>query len=307
MKFAQLSFLPVLMVAGCQKAEEPEKTAPPAHPPGKLGLLGEGNRLLKRMQALEGRALGLTGGFDAVLGPRSSKIDLVVQNFLFLGSSPGLVGSSDFQMVSNHPAVAHAVPIAMADSYRRFRLVGTMRELFEVAEWAPGKKHALAEGRLFAADRMEAVLGGRVARELGFKLEDRFNPQHGLAARDGEDAHETEVVVVGILEETQTPFDVAIWVPLAAVQNMDGHAAKASGDMNAVYLKWKQPPNPVIVGRLVDYINAPEGNLTIAWPAAGLLQVGVREKVGMLGGVEFWVREVESRGVSGDQNSSSKE
>ena len=55
----------------------------------------------------------VTGGFDAVLGARSSKLQLVLNAVFHLESSPANVGWEDYLEARQHPSVALAVPIAM--------------------------------------------------------------------------------------------------------------------------------------------------------------------------------------------------
>ena len=84
---------------------------------------------------------GVNAGFDAVLGARGSKLQLVLNAIFNLESSPGNVAWSDFLDISNNPAVDLAVPIAVGDNYRGYRLVGTVPDMFTSVEYAPGKHY----------------------------------------------------------------------------------------------------------------------------------------------------------------------
>src|ERR1051326_896290 len=83
---------------------------------------------------------GVNGGFDAVLGARGSRLQLVLNAIFHLESSPGNLPWSDFLDIQKNPAVELAVPIAVGDNYRGYRLVGTTLDLFDRAEFAPGKR-----------------------------------------------------------------------------------------------------------------------------------------------------------------------
>ncbi|HXG46994.1 MAG TPA: FtsX-like permease family protein, partial [Methylomirabilota bacterium] len=67
----------------------------------------------------------------------------------------------------------------------------------------------------------------------------------------------------GVLEPSNTPADRVIWIPLAGVQNMSGHAAATATDVSAVLLKFHNP----IAGRSLDLLYNRQGDrLTLAWP-----------------------------------------
>src|SRR5476649_944090 len=78
-------------------------------------------------------------GFDAVLGARGSKLQLVLNAIFHLEASPGNLAFADYEAIKRHPAVKVAIPIAVGDNLRGYRLVGTVPELFETVEYAPGK------------------------------------------------------------------------------------------------------------------------------------------------------------------------
>src|ERR1041385_8507087 len=67
---------------------------------------------------------GVNAGFDAVLGARGSKLQLVLNAIFHLESSPGNLAWSDYQDIQKNPSVELAIPIAVGDNYRGYRLVG---------------------------------------------------------------------------------------------------------------------------------------------------------------------------------------
>src|SRR4026207_1685653 len=68
---------------------------------------------------------GVNAGFDAVLGARGSKLQLVLNALFHLESSPGNLPWSDYLDIKKNPNVELAVPLAVGDNYRGYRLVGT--------------------------------------------------------------------------------------------------------------------------------------------------------------------------------------
>src|SRR3954462_10355340 len=61
-------------------------------------------------------------GFDAVLGARGSKLQLVLNSIFHLEASPGNVAYADYELIKQHPAVKLAVPIAVGDNLRGYRI-----------------------------------------------------------------------------------------------------------------------------------------------------------------------------------------
>ncbi|MBL9212042.1 MAG: ABC transporter permease [Opitutaceae bacterium] len=209
-----------------------------------------------------------TTGFDAVLGARGSKLQLVLNAIFHLEASPGNVAAADYEMIRRHPMIKTAIPIAVGDNLRGYRLVGTVPELLNNVEYSPGKKFVVeAGGKVFAADAKEAVAGSFAAQRLKLKVGDTFRPFHGLAF-DPKAEHADDFKVVGILEPTNTPVDRVIWLPLRGLQTMSGHDPKAATDVSAVLLQLRTP----MAGLQMDMLYNKQGNrLTFAYPVGAIV------------------------------------
>ncbi|MBL9202468.1 MAG: ABC transporter permease [Opitutaceae bacterium] len=209
-----------------------------------------------------------TTGFDAVLGARGSKLQLVLNAIFHLEASPGNVAAADFEAIRRHPMVKTAIPIAVGDNLRGFRLVGTVPELFTNVELAPGKKFVVrAGGKVFNGDAKEAVAGSFAAQRLGLKVGDTFKPFHGLAF-DAKAEHADIFTVTGVLEPTNTPADRVVWIPLKGLQTMGGHDPKAATDVSAVLLQFRSP----MAGLQLDMLYNKQGNrLTLAFPVGAIM------------------------------------
>src|SRR5277367_3923598 len=72
---------------------------------------------------------GVNAGFDAVLGARGSKLQLVLNAIFHLEASPGNLAWSDYEEIAKNANVALAVPLAVGDNYHGYRLVGTTLDL----------------------------------------------------------------------------------------------------------------------------------------------------------------------------------
>jgi putative ABC transport system permease protein len=208
-----------------------------------------------------------TTGFDAVLGARGSKLQLVLNAIFHLEASPGNVAWADYEAIKQHPAVKAAVPLAVGDNFYGWRIVGTLPELFTSTDYAPGRRHTVASGRIFNADVKEALVGSFAAQKLGWKVGDTFRPYHGLAF-DPKNQHDELYTVVGVLAPTNTPADRVIWIPIKGLQTMTGHDPRAATDVSAVLIQLRAPT----AGFMLDLMYNKQGNrLTLAYPVGTII------------------------------------
>jgi len=206
----------------------------------------------------------LTGGFNAVLGPRGSPIELILNAMCHMGSPTGFLSWAQYEEIREIAGVEEAYPIAVGYNFKGYRLVGTLPRMFEEHEWSKGKKYLVKEdGRIFTETGKGALVGDVVARELGLSVGDEFQPYHGLAFDESNRQDET-YVVVGLLDATGTPADHAIWVSLKGIQKMEGSDFSPAQSISAVLLS--------VSGRagfsLNMKYNKQESQATFAWPAS---------------------------------------
>ena len=143
---------------------------------------------------------------DLVIGAKGSPLQMILSSMYHIDAPTGNIslGSIGPFMNPKHPLIKSALPISMGDSYRGYRIVGTVEEM---QEWY---KLNLSEGEWYASD-FEVTIGASVARNLNLSLGDRFRSSHGLS--DDEDLeHEDaqEFVVKGILIASGTVVDQLI-------------------------------------------------------------------------------------------------
>ena len=206
-------------------------------------------------------------GFDAVLGARGSQLQLVLNAIFHLEASPGNVSAADYEFIRRHPAVKRAIPIAVGDNLRGYRIVGTVPELFSDVEYAPGKRFSLSAGHLFDPAAKEAVVGSFAAQKLGLRVGDTFHPFHGLIY-DERNQHAETYTVTGLLAPSNTPADKVGWIPLHGLQTMTGHDPRAATDVSAVLIQLKSPT----AGFMLDMMYNKQGNrLTFAYPIGAIM------------------------------------
>ena len=103
-------------------------------------------------------------GFDAVLGARGSQLQLVLNTVFHLETSPGNIPYSLYREVAEDPRVDLAVPFAVGDNYRGFRIVGTSTEIFTDFEYEEGRRFTPQAGgglTVDVGDDARFVLGAR--------------------------------------------------------------------------------------------------------------------------------------------------
>ncbi len=224
-------------------------------------------------------------GFDAVLGARGSQLQLVLNTVFHLETSPGNIPWSLYMQIKKDPRVDLAIPYALGDNYRGFRIVGTSEEIFTHFEVRKGEKFRLAQGGYFDGRRREAVLGSFAAAKTGLKPGDTFQPFHGLVF-DEKQQHAEVYVVKGVLAPTNTPNDRVFWIPIEGIFRMGGHVlgqgtyeAKAGEEIpdehkevSAVMVRFKGGPGGGMAGyQLAQDINRRGTVATLAWPIAAVL------------------------------------
>lgn len=158
---------------------------------------------------------------DMVVGAKGSPMQLILSALYQLDSPTGNITLSSLDTLRQHPLVAQAVPLALGDNFKGFRIIGTAPDYVNLYQ---GK---LAQGRLFTTT-MEATLGARVAAVSGLKLGDTFQGSHGLG--EGGEVHAVDYTVVGILEPTGTLLDRVILTPVSSVWHVHSQHHHADDD-----------------------------------------------------------------------------
>jgi putative ABC transport system permease protein len=148
---------------------------------------------------------------DLVVGAKGSPMQLILSSVLHVDVPTGNIPYAEARKVAAHPMVAAAIPLALGDSFRGFRIVGTEHAYLQLYD------ARLASGRLFAAS-MEAVVGAQVARSAALAPGASIVGSHGLAAGGAGPLHEAEPYrVVGILAPTGTVLDRLVLTSVESV------------------------------------------------------------------------------------------
>ncbi|WP_290647769.1 ABC transporter permease [Aquisalimonas sp.] len=160
---------------------------------------------------------------DMVVGAKGSPMQLILSSVFHIDVPTGNIPLHEARWVQNHPLVAGTIPLALGDSYRGFRIVGTTPRYVRHYGGAP------AGGSLWDDD-MEAVLGARVAERTGLGVGDRFAGVHGITGGEavGGEVHEDHpYTVTGVLRHTNSVLDRLILVSVPSVWKVHGYDHEA--------------------------------------------------------------------------------
>ncbi len=162
-------------------------------------------------------------GIDLVVGAKGSPLQLILSSVYHIDAPTGNIPVAEAEALMENRAVAEAMPLALGDSYRGFRIVGATQA------YADHYGGEVARGR-FWSGTMEATLGAVAAREVGLDVGDVFYSAHGLGA--GGEAHdEHPIEVVGVLAETGTVLDRLLLTSIETVWDVHGaHGDEHHGD-----------------------------------------------------------------------------
>lgn len=199
-------------------------------------------------------------GYDILIGPpKGSPLQLTLNTVYHMDISPGVIPYQIYEdMARKTPPppgrpdyrryVRQAIPFMVGDSYKGRRIVGTSPQMFgfdDQGKPVEGKKfqyrldesYELAEGRVFAPRKFEAVIGSDAAQRLHMKLYDpkltleqnqeqggAFRATHGFPGpNDKPDIHKPVWKVVGILKPTHTANDRVLFIPFISLYAIAEH------------------------------------------------------------------------------------
>jgi len=182
-------------------------------------------------------------GIDMVVGAKGSPMQLILCNIFHVDFPTGNIGLVEAERIARHRLVKKAIPMALGDSYRDFRIVGTTQEY-------PGLYGAvIAQGKWWK-EPMEVTLGASVADALDIKPGDHFASSHGLT-QSGPAHDDHHFVVAGIAERTGTVIDNLILTSVESVWKVhEGHGAEQDTVIAAIDLEASRAPASALIPSL---------------------------------------------------------
>jgi putative ABC transport system permease protein len=168
---------------------------------------------------------GTVSGVDLIVGARTGSLNLLLYSVFRMGSPTNNIDWNSYQQIASGSKVAWAIPIALGDSHKGFRVMGTTADYFK--HFSYGKKYSLQFSKGKAFDGVfDVVLGSKVAKNLGYSLGDSIVLAHGLGKISFSLHDDRPFRVVGILAATGTPVDQTVHVSLQGIE--------------AIHIDWKQ-------------------------------------------------------------------
>ncbi len=225
-------------------------------------------------RGLEGAIARDLAGIDLVVGAKGSPLQLILSSVYQIDVPTGNIDRAEAERIAKDQRIALAVPLALGDSFRGARIVGTTPDYLALY-------HAgLAQGAMFAAP-LETVIGSEIARATGLGIGDTFTGAHGLAEGGAEHA-DHPYRVTGILAQTGTVIDRLVITSLESVWAVHAVHESAPGgydpsrEITALLIRYRTPLAGLQMPR---YIND-ETSMQAAAPATevarlyGFLGVG---------------------------------
>ena len=175
-------------------------------------------------------------GYDLILGPKGSQLELVLTSIYRIGVAGEPLPYRFYRELTSETGnrIDRAIPITMGDVTRQgaFPIVGTTPDYFVLpymheADGTPRKfqfrtrsldgKHT---GEGLIRNPFDATIGAVVARQNGWDVGSKLKLVHG--GSDGH-VHDEEFTVSGILAATGTPNDRTVFVHLDGFYMISGH------------------------------------------------------------------------------------
>ncbi len=179
-------------------------------------------------------------GIDIIVGAKGSPLQLVLSSIYHADVPTGNIEVGEADRVSHLPQVSKAIPLAIGDSYKGWRIVGSTEDYLSLYNAKVGN------GKVFSQP-FEAVAGAQTGLQVGAK----FAAVHGLVI-DSTDVHNFHLYnITGVLKPTGTVLDRLIITTVGSVQQLHMHPdlgdpdadeeQKIGHQVTAVLLKVRSP------------------------------------------------------------------
>ena len=156
-------------------------------------------------------------GVDLIVGARTGSLNLLLYSVFRLGSPTNNIDWETYQHISDNSKIAWSIPIALGDSHKGFRVMGTTTDYFKYFSYGKKRQLSFSQGKPFE-NVFDVVLGAQVAQKLGYQLGDKIVLAHGLGKTSFSLHSNSPFQVNGILSATGTPIDQTVHVSLQGIE-----------------------------------------------------------------------------------------
>ena len=158
-------------------------------------------------------------GTDLIVGAPNGDIQLLLYSVFHLGNASNNISWQQVERLKQAPEVDWLIPLALGDSHRGYRVVGTESGYFSHYQYGRKQSLSFADGKMFSDDHLyEAVIGAEVAQTLGYQTGQEIIIAHGLGKNSFQEHGDKPFRIVGILERTGTPVDRSVLVSLQSLE-----------------------------------------------------------------------------------------
>jgi putative ABC transport system permease protein len=182
--------------------------------------------LLQFSAVIDQRLSKDTANIDLIVGAKGSPLQLMLSSLFHIDVPTGNIPLGHAQALMKHPQIKTAVPLALGDSFRGYRLVGTKPDFLDLYE------ARLQEGKLWSHPQ-EVVIGARVQKELGLNIGQKFITSHGLSntSTGGNQHQDAPYIVTGIIAPTNSVLDRLIITSADSIWH--AHSVTVNKDANS--------------------------------------------------------------------------
>ena len=162
-------------------------------------------------------------GTDLIVGPRGSQLDLLLQSVFHLGTPTTSMSWQSYTYVKKDKNISWSVPFAFGDSHKGLPVVATTTDFFRHYKYANKQSLSFLEGRAFS-NEYQVVVGANVAKRLDYHLGQALTLSHGLGKVSFHHHDQHQFNISGVLAQTGTPVDNALYIHLLAQDALHGTA-----------------------------------------------------------------------------------
>ena len=167
-------------------------------------LLSQFSNHIKNRLDLDGK------GIDIVVGAKGSPLQLVLSSIYHIDIPNGNIPYKSALEISKNPLIEKAIPLALGDNWKGYRIVGTSYDYLKHFEVK------IDQGRLWN-DEFEMVAGA----DIDVKINQKISGYHGLI--DGGGVHnEHTYKIVGSLKRSGTVVDRLLLTSVNSVLEIHG-------------------------------------------------------------------------------------
>ena len=197
---------------------------------------------------------------DAVVGAKGSPMQLILSSIYYVDFPTGNIPYEDALRIARNPMVKMAVPLALGDNFKGYRIVGTDQSFTKLYNLRT------REGKFWEKD-FEVTVGAEVAKKHKLQIGQTIQGAHGLSS--DEDLHDDhEYKIVGILEAQDRVVDHLVLTNISSVWHMHGigeehhehneseehehHESLEGKDITSLLIQYKSPLSVITFPKLIN-------------------------------------------------------